>query len=120
MNSIGRSVIRFVKTVLFVVFAFWLLLIPSDSGSAGKPKLDVIVLDAGHGGKDAGAIGTNGYMEKQATLGIVLKLGKLIEKELPGTKVVYTRHDDTFIELDKRGQIANKHHGKLFISIHCN
>lgn len=50
----------------------------------------------------------------------MLKLGKLIEKELPGTKVVYTRKDDRFVELYKRGQIANKHKGKLFISVHCN
>lgn len=85
-----------------------------------KPKLDVIVLDAGHGGKDAGAVGTNGYYEKQAALGIVLKLGKLIEKEMPGVKVVYTRHDDTFIPLYRRGEIANAAKGKLFICIHCN
>jgi N-acetylmuramoyl-L-alanine amidase len=84
------------------------------------PKLDVIVIDPGHGGKDAGAIGPGGYYEKQATLGIGLKLGKLIEKELDGVKVVFTRKDDRFIELYKRGQIANKYKGKLFISIHCN
>jgi N-acetylmuramoyl-L-alanine amidase len=84
------------------------------------PKLDVIVLDAGHGGKDPGAIGTNGYQEKQATLAIALKLGKLIEDSLPNTKVVYTRANDKFIELYRRGEIANEHKGKLFISIHCN
>lgn len=92
----------------------------SIASAKKHPKLDVIVLDAGHGGKDPGAIGTNGYMEKQATLAIVLKLGKLIEKELPGTKVVYTRATDTFIELYRRGEIANKRKGKLFVSIHCN
>jgi N-acetylmuramoyl-L-alanine amidase len=84
------------------------------------PKLDVIVLDAGHGGRDAGAIGPGGFMEKQATLGIVLKLGKLIEQSMPGVKVVYTRHDDHFVELYRRGEIANERKGKLFISIHCN
>lgn len=84
------------------------------------PKLDVIVLDAGHGGKDPGAIGTNGYKEKQATLAIVFKLGELIESELPNTKVVYTRKSDKFIELYRRGEIANENKGKLFISIHCN
>jgi N-acetylmuramoyl-L-alanine amidase len=85
-----------------------------------RPKLDVIVIDPGHGGKDAGSVGPGGYYEKQATLAISLKLGKLIEQELEGVKVVYTRSDDRFIELFKRGQIANKHKGKLFISIHCN
>jgi len=84
------------------------------------PKLDVIVLDAGHGGKDPGAIGTKGYKEKQAALAIVLKLGELIEKEMPDTKVVYTRKSDKFIELYRRGEIANENKGKLFICIHCN
>ena len=85
-----------------------------------KPKLDVIVLDAGHGGKDSGAIGPDGYMEKQAALAIVKKLGALITKEMPGVKVVYTRRDDYFVPLYQRGEIANAAHGKLFISIHCN
>ncbi len=92
----------------------------ATSSPSAKPKLDVIVLDAGHGGKDSGAIGPGGYMEKQAALGIVLKLGALINKELPGVKVVYTRHDDHFVELYRRGEIANAAHGKLFISVHCN
>jgi N-acetylmuramoyl-L-alanine amidase len=85
-----------------------------------QPKLDVIVLDAGHGGKDPGAIGTKGYQEKQATLAIVKKLGELIEADLSGVEVVYTRKTDKFIELYRRGEIANEHKGKLFISIHCN
>lgn len=80
----------------------------------------MIVLDAGHGGKDPGAIGVNGYQEKQAALAIVLKLGKLIEDSLSGTKVVYTRNTDKFIELYKRGEIANEAKGKLFICVHCN
>ncbi len=83
-------------------------------------ELDVIVLDAGHGGKDIGALGVTKVKEKDITLGVTLKLGKLIEKELKGVKVVYTRKDDTFIELHRRGQIANEAGGKLFISIHCN
>ena len=84
------------------------------------PKLDVIVLDAGHGGKDPGAIGTKGYKEKNATLAIVLKLGELLKKEFPEIEVVYTRKSDKFIELYRRGEIANEHKGKLFISVHCN
>ncbi len=83
-------------------------------------ELDVIVLDAGHGGKDPGTIGITGVKEKDVALGIVLKLGKLIEKNLKDVKVVYTRKTDTFVELDRRGQIANQANGKLFISVHCN
>ncbi len=85
-----------------------------------KWKFDVIVLDAGHGGKDAGAIGINGVKEKDVNLGVTLALGRLIEKEMPDVKVVYTRKTDTFVELYKRGKIANENNGKLFISIHCN
>ncbi len=93
----------------------------NDFSSAKKKwALDVIVLDAGHGGKDAGAIGVGKTKEKDVTLGIVKKLGALLKKALPGTKIVYTRTDDTFVELDRRGQIANENGGKLFISIHCN
>ncbi len=109
--------------ILLPALLGWLFLTSSSAPTESlksHPHLDVIVLDAGHGGKDAGAIGTNGYMEKQGALGIILKLGKLIEKEMPGVKVVYTRKDDRFIELYRRGEIANEHHGKLFICVHCN
>lgn len=85
-----------------------------------KWDFDVIVIDAGHGGKDVGAIGVNGVKEKDVNLSVSIKLGKLIEKNLPGVKVVYTRNNDTFVELFKRGKIANEQGGKLFISIHCN
>jgi len=83
-------------------------------------ELDVIVLDAGHGGRDWGASGVTGVREKDVTLGIARKLGRLIERSLKGMRVVYTRRDDRFVELDRRGQIANEEGGKLFISIHCN
>ncbi len=83
-------------------------------------KLDVIVIDAGHGGKDPGTIGVGKTKEKDVTLGVALKLGNLIEKNLKGIKVVYTRKTDKFVELYRRAQIANDAKGKLFISIHCN
>ncbi len=83
-------------------------------------KLDVIVLDAGHGGKDPGARGVTGLLEKNVTLGITLKLGDLIKKHMKGVKVVYTRKDDSFVPLYRRGQIANEADGKLFICIHAN
>ncbi|MBI4429766.1 MAG: N-acetylmuramoyl-L-alanine amidase [Ignavibacteriales bacterium] len=83
-------------------------------------KLDVIVIDAGHGGKDPGALGVAKTKEKDITLGVALKLGKFLEKNLKGVKVVYTRKTDAFIELYRRTQIANEAGGKLFVSIHCN
>lgn len=87
---------------------------------AEKWKFDVIVIDAGHGGKDAGAIGVSGVKEKDVNLGIALKLGAMLKKKMPGVKIVYTRKTDKFVELYKRGKIANENDGKLFISIHCN
>jgi len=83
-------------------------------------KLDVIVIDAGHGGKDPGALGVAKTKEKDITLGVALKLGRLLEKNLKGVRVVYTRKTDSFIELYRRAQIANEAGGKLFVSIHCN
>jgi N-acetylmuramoyl-L-alanine amidase len=86
-----------------------------------RAKLDVVVIDAGHGGKDPGTIGVAGTREKDVALGVALKLGRLIEQRFSDTiNVVYTRKNDTFVELDRRGTIANEAGGKLFISIHCN
>lgn len=85
-----------------------------------KASLDVIVIDAGHGGMDPGAIGLRGTKEKDINLAIALKLGELIKKNHKDIKVVQTRNGDEFVELYKRGQIANENLGKLFISIHCN
>ena len=85
-----------------------------------KWNFDIVVIDAGHGGKDPGAIGIDNLKEKDVTLAIALKLGELMQKEMPDVKVVYTRNKDTFVDLYKRGKIANENNGKLFISIHCN
>ncbi|MFI5237009.1 MAG: N-acetylmuramoyl-L-alanine amidase, partial [Ignavibacteriales bacterium] len=85
-----------------------------------KWNFDVVVIDAGHGGKDPGAIGIDNLKEKDVTLAIALKLGEILKKEMSDIKVVYTRSNDTFVDLYKRGKIANENNGKLFISIHCN
>lgn len=78
----------------------------------------VVVLDAGHGGHDPGNLG-NGYLEKNIALNIVLEVGKVLE-QVPDVKVVYTRKDDSFVDLYVRGQIANKAKADLFVSVHCD
>lgn len=83
-------------------------------------KLDVIVIDAGHGGRDPGTIGLSGIYEKIINLPIALKLGELIQKDFPDIKIVYTRVKDDFIEVKERSVIANNNNAKLFISIHSN
>ena len=83
-----------------------------------KWLIDTIVIDAGHGGKDPGAIGNN-VQEKTVTLDIAKKLGSLLTRNL-GVNVVYTREEDVFIPLWERTKIANSVEGKLFLSIHAN
>lgn len=92
-----------------------------DPGSAlNKWKLDAIVVDAGHGGKDPGAIGTRGTKEKDVVLNIASDLGMFIRQKWPDVKVIYTRKEDLFVPLNERGRLANRHGGKLFVSVHCN
>ncbi|MEX0680392.1 MAG: N-acetylmuramoyl-L-alanine amidase [Balneolales bacterium] len=85
-------------------------------------QLKRIIIDAGHGGRDPGAIGYRGTMEKDVTLSVAKKLGEYIndDPELMNIEVMYTREDDTFIPLQERGQIANQAEADLFISIHAN
>lgn len=81
-----------------------------------------VVIDAGHGGKDPGNLGTGRYKttEKHVSLNVAKLLGKYINEAYPDVKVVYTREDDRFIELMERTTIANKAKADVFISIHCN
>jgi len=84
-------------------------------------KLKCIVIDPGHGGKHPGAISKVGNIkEKDITLAVALKLGKLINDNFPDVKVVFTRVNDVYVDLDVRAAIANKNKADLFLSIHCN
>ncbi len=105
-------------TLLLVMASFFLL--SAAGGLNIKPyKLKTIVIDAGHGGKDPGCLGKVSR-ESIVSLAIAKKLGSIIEENLPDVKVVYTRKDNTFVELHDRAGIANKNNASLFVSIHCN
>lgn len=86
--------------------------------NVNQNKPFTVVLDAGHGGHDPGNLGS-GFKEKEIALDIVLKIGDILEKN-PDIKVVYTRKDDSFVDLYVRGKIANDAQADLFVSIHCN
>ena len=103
---------------LFYFNPFFLL----NSNSQEIKPLKRVVIDAGHGGKDSGTMGTKRYKtyEKDIALKISLMLGDYIKKNIPEVDVIYTRDDDTFIELRQRTIIANEQNADLFISIHCD
>jgi N-acetylmuramoyl-L-alanine amidase len=90
----------------------------SPLGNSGF-KLETIVIDPGHGGRDPGTSGKK-TKEKDIALKISLKLGAYIEKNLPGVKVIYTRKDDRYVALDERAEMANRQKAQLFICIHAN
>lgn len=98
------------------------LLLVSFSQVFAGPKFEVktVVIDAGHGGKDPGAIGPGKTYEKDVALAVALKLGENIKKTYPGVKVIYTRSTDVFLELHERAEIANKNKADLFIAVHIN
>ncbi len=119
-NIIPKIRLHSMKRILhlcIVLSIFFLSPFSIISQNAGKIK--TIVIDAGHGGKDPGAMGKKSK-EKDIALAVALKTGHYIEQNLKGVKVVYTRKTDKFVELHRRGQIANEANADLFISIHCN
>ncbi|PJY85008.1 N-acetylmuramoyl-L-alanine amidase [Bacteroides fragilis] len=104
--------------ILYILICLWLLVSPSNVSSVWAKDF-VVVIDAGHGGHDPGAIGKISK-EKNINLKVALKLGNLIKQNCNDVKVVYTRSKDVFIPLDRRAEIANNAKADLFISIHTN
>ena len=103
---------------MLVVLLLWPAALPAQESGL---RLKTVVIDAGHGGHDPGAVSKASKLsEKQINLDLALKLGARISKEYPDVKVIYTRKTDKFVELAERGNIANRNHADLFISIHVN
>ena len=102
----------FITTIILLLVVFYV-------SPVSAQKQFTVVLDAGHGGKDPGAVGQK-IKEKDINLEIILKLGELIKKNHPDVKVVYTRSKDVFVELVRRSKIATENKADLFISVHTN
>ncbi len=100
----------------FLTFSTVLL---SQSQEEFFGELNTVVIDAGHGGKDKGCLGSSSY-EKDVALAISLKLGAYLEEKFENLNVIYTRKEDVFLELDERAKIANRNKADLFICIHAN
>jgi N-acetylmuramoyl-L-alanine amidase len=121
-DKINFPMKRSVLTILFSILV--LVFMPSlDTQEIVRKKVDkvnIIVIDPGHGGVDPGCNGAGEVWEKEVTLAIGLKLGKYLQDSMPQIKVLYTRSTDKSLKLWERPNFANKNNADLFISIHCN
>lgn len=104
--------------ILFIAVSLLLAFSSFPQTHAAETRFTVVI-DAGHGGNDPGALGRRGK-EKNINLSVALKLGRLIRQNCPDTRVVYTRERDVFVPLHRRAEIANDAKADLFISIHTN
>jgi len=117
-NGTLRYIISSLKIRHFLILPLLLL---TTTSAVDKPKDDkfIVVIDAGHGGRDPGALGSKSK-EKDIVLAIALKTGNYITQNFKDVEVVYTRNKDVFVDLNVRAEIANKIDADLFISIHAN
>jgi len=104
--------------LLSALLSFFLLPLPA-AAAGGEAKKFTLVIDAGHGGKDAGALGKYSK-EKTINLNVALAFGRYVEQNCPDVRVIYTRKTDVFIPLHERADIANRNKADVFISIHTN
>ena len=113
---------RLILVMKWLAAALLAVVLPAAPAFADPAiRLRTVVIDAGHGGHDPGAVNKNSKLrEKDINLDLALRLGELIQKGSPDVKVIYTRKTDKFVELAERGNIANRNHADLFISIHVN
>lgn len=120
MQYVNKYIPTLTKLVLLIVFSQ--MTCSYSFGVGFEPesyRLKKVVIDAGHGGRDSGAIGKKSK-EKDIVLAVALKVGEYIETAYPEVDVIYTRKEDVFVPLDERSNIANEKQADLFISIHCN
>ena len=103
------------KKITLIWVVLWMLALTSFAANRNF----TLVIDAGHGGHDAGARGTIS-MEKNINLSVALQFGKYVEKYMPEVRVIYTRKTDKFVSLIERANIANRANADLFISVHTN
>ena len=104
------------KKIIFLLMTCFFFVASAEAAN----KKFTLVVDAGHGGGDTGAIGKGKTREKDLTLKFALAFGKLVEKNCPDVNVIYTRKTDKFVELYRRAEIANNNKADLFISVHIN
>jgi N-acetylmuramoyl-L-alanine amidase len=118
---ISKYALKVSRSLGVGVVALMLLFgLPSAKVVKVTTGLNTLVIDAGHGGMDPGCNGNNEVFEKDVTLGVSLKLGKILRDSMPGVKVLYTRTTDKTLKLWERPNLANNNRADLFISIHCN
>jgi N-acetylmuramoyl-L-alanine amidase len=115
----GKLCTNNIWKVKLILLYLTITVIPASGTDIKNEKKWVIVIDAGHGGKDPGAVGSYSY-EKNIALAIALKTGEFIEQNFKNVNVIYTRKNDTFIDIKERANIANRNDADLFISIHAN
>ncbi len=122
MKSLNNNSQWTKRLVLGILISGVVLLSNTSNPNSDLNQVKTVVIDAGHGGKDSGNLGTKTKKktEKDISLDVALQVGKYIEQNFPDVKVIYTRKVDKFLELSERVKMANEAQADLFISVHCN